>query len=93
MTQAAHQIEPGDLIEGRYEIKKSLGQGGFAKVFLAFDKVIEREVAIKFLELHSVHMGNEAAHIVWIDHRAGSSCPSPSGMSCPNGDVFYRRIR
>ena len=34
---------------GKYEIRKKLGQGGMGTVYLAFDPMIEREVAIKVL--------------------------------------------
>ncbi len=34
---------------GRYELKKVLGQGGFGRVYLAFDPQLERDVAIKVL--------------------------------------------
>ena len=38
-------------VEGRYEIKKPLGRGGMAMVYLADDLVLERPVAIKVLLL------------------------------------------
>jgi serine/threonine protein kinase len=34
---------------GRYEIRRELGHGGMARVYLAWDPVFEREVAIKVL--------------------------------------------
>lgn len=34
---------------GKYEIRQKLGQGGMGAVYLAFDPMIEREVAIKVL--------------------------------------------
>lgn len=34
---------------GRFQLKKLLGQGGFGKVYLAFDPQLERNVAIKVL--------------------------------------------
>lgn len=34
---------------GRYELKRLLGRGGMAKVFLAFDPDIKRDVAVKVL--------------------------------------------
>ena len=48
-------LEPGRVIGGRYKITRHLGQGGFAQVFEAHDTRIERDVAIKCLNLHSKH--------------------------------------
>ena len=48
-------VTVGQTVVDRYEITKHLGTGGFAKVFMAFDRVIEREVAIKFLDLRAIH--------------------------------------
>lgn len=39
----------GDTISGRYEVRGVLGQGGFAVVYRAWDRVVDREVAIKVL--------------------------------------------
>ena len=42
-------INKGELIDNRYEIIKSIGEGGMANVYLAFDTILEREVAVKVL--------------------------------------------
>ena len=42
-------INRGDLIDNRYEIIKSIGEGGMANVYLAFDTILERQVAVKIL--------------------------------------------
>ena len=42
-------INRGDLIDNRYQIIKSIGEGGMANVYLAFDTILEREVAVKIL--------------------------------------------
>ncbi|MDQ3036604.1 MAG: glycoside hydrolase, partial [Myxococcota bacterium] len=41
----------------------------------------------------SVWVGSGAFHVVWVDHRRGASCPITTGASCPNGDIFYRRVQ
>jgi len=42
-------ITKGELIDNRYEIIKSVGEGGMANVYLAYDTILEREVAVKIL--------------------------------------------
>lgn len=38
-----------DIVAKRYKIKAVIGQGGMADVYLAFDQILNREVAIKVL--------------------------------------------
>ena len=42
-------LSKGTIIGARYEIIKSLGEGGMANVYLANDILLNREVAIKML--------------------------------------------
>ncbi len=42
-------ISKGQRLSDRYQIIKSIGEGGMANVFLAFDTILEREVAVKVL--------------------------------------------
>lgn len=42
-------IEKGQMINDRYEIIKSIGEGGMANVYLAYDMILDRRVAIKVL--------------------------------------------
>ncbi|MGM0559311.1 MAG: serine/threonine-protein kinase [Myxococcota bacterium] len=44
-------IAPGTVIRGRYELQALIGEGGFAAVFEAFDRNIERKVAVKVLDV------------------------------------------
>ena len=39
----------GNKINDRYEIIKSIGEGGMANVYLAYDTILERNVAVKIL--------------------------------------------
>lgn len=40
---------------GRYQIKSELGRGGMATVYLAYDPVLERDVALKLLPNYFAH--------------------------------------
>jgi eukaryotic-like serine/threonine-protein kinase len=42
-------LEPGDVIANRFEIRKSIGKGGMAEVFEAFDRKLGEQVAIKMI--------------------------------------------
>ncbi len=42
-------IEKGKIISGRYEIIKSIGEGGMANVYVGYDTILNRKVAIKVL--------------------------------------------
>ena len=42
-------IVKGQKISDRYEIIKSIGEGGMANVYLAYDTILERNVAVKVL--------------------------------------------
>src|SRR4051812_30463707 len=44
----AHTIR-GTIIDGRYVLGDLLGSGGMARVFLAHDEVLDRDVALKIL--------------------------------------------
>lgn len=39
----------GQLIDNRYKIIRTIGEGGMANVYLAYDTILEREVAVKIL--------------------------------------------
>ena len=44
-------LKAGYLLNGKYEIIRQLGEGGFARVFLATDQMLKRQVAIKVLKV------------------------------------------
>jgi tol-pal system protein YbgF len=43
------QIVVGVVVNNRYEIRREIGRGGMGIVYLAFDRIMEREVAIKVI--------------------------------------------
>ena len=42
-------IMKGQKIDGRYQIIRTIGEGGMANVYLAYDTILERDVAVKVL--------------------------------------------
>ena len=42
-------INKGQKINDRYEIIRSIGEGGMANVYLAYDTILDRKVAVKIL--------------------------------------------
>ena len=57
----------GELLAKRYKIDKLIGQGGMADVYLAYDVLLERDVAIKILR-HE--MSNDAVSLLRFKHEA-----------------------
>lgn len=42
-------IIKGQKIDGRYQVIRTIGEGGMANVYLAYDTILDREVAVKVL--------------------------------------------
>lgn len=62
---------------GRYQIKEELGRGGMATVYLAYDPVLERDVALKLLPNYFAHdpeffarFEREAKTVAALEHAA-----------------------
>jgi serine/threonine protein kinase len=65
----------GNTLNNRYRLDKSIGEGGFASVFLATDLELGRQVAVKVLDQNWVkdkelltRFRNEARAIAVLDH-------------------------
>jgi serine/threonine-protein kinase len=68
-------ITETSVLNGRYQLEKKVGQGGFAQVFLATDLLLERRVALKVLNSELTEDGDflerfsrEARAIATLDH-------------------------
>lgn len=70
-------LSKGQKINDRYEIVKSIGEGGMANVYLADDKILERKVAVKVLR------GDLSADDKFI-RRFEREAQSVSNLSHPN---------
>lgn len=67
----------GHLLNERYKIKKTIGGGGMANVYLATDLILERDVAIKVLRLE---YADDQEFIARFDREAQSA----TSLSHPN---------
>ena len=52
---SAPPMSVGELIDGRYEVKSTLGEGAMGVVYLAEEGVLERDVAIKTISSEWAH--------------------------------------
>ena len=72
---------------GKYEIRSQLGVGGMGAVFLAFDPLIEREVAIKVLT-HEVGVASIALQRFLQEARAIGRLNHPNVVSIFDIDLW-----
>jgi eukaryotic-like serine/threonine-protein kinase len=77
-------IEPGTVIDGRYEVRSRIGTGGMADVYLAHDQLLGRQVAVKLLH----HRFAEDQEFVERFRREASSAAS---LSHPNVVAIFDR--
>jgi serine/threonine protein kinase len=50
-TPPTPQLQPGQLLSGRYRIDSLLARGSMGEVYIAYDQELERQIAIKTLPL------------------------------------------
>jgi eukaryotic-like serine/threonine-protein kinase len=77
-------IEPGVLVGGRYELGRQLGSGGMARVFLAHDRLLDRDVAVKVL---SEPYAGDPAFVERFRREASAA----AGLNHPNIVAVYDR--
>lgn len=75
-------MKSGYLLNDRYEIKRMIGGGGMANVYLAWDTILGREVAVKVLR---AEYANEKEFIARFDREAQAA----SSLSHPNIVSIY----
>ena len=75
-------VTKGQMINGRYEIIKSIGEGGMANVYLGYDKILDRNVAIKVLR-------GDLANDEKFVRRFQREALSASSLSHPNIVAMY----
>ncbi len=77
-------IRPGSVIGDRYELGAQLGTGGMARVYLAHDRVLDRQVAVKVLS------ENYAADPSFVE-RFRREASAAAGLNHPNIVAVYDR--
>jgi serine/threonine-protein kinase len=75
-------MREGHLLNDRYEIKRMIGGGGMANVYLAWDTILDREVAVKVLR---TEYANEKEFIARFDREAQAA----SSLTHPNIVSIY----
>lgn len=68
-----HQYKPGDIFDKRYKLKKLIGKGGFAEVWLADDKIAGKEIAIKIY----AHLDKEGQNLLVKEYNTVSALYHP----------------
>jgi len=58
---------PTSFANGRYEVKRFLGEGGKKKVYLAHDTTLDRDVAFALIKTEGLSQARESGHI-FISH-------------------------
>ncbi len=77
-------IGPGSEVGDRYELGHQLGSGGMATVYLAYDTVLDREVAVKVL---SDRFAQDPAFVERFRREASAA----AGLNHPNIVAVYDR--
>jgi serine/threonine protein kinase len=78
---------------GRYELREPVGQGGMGTVYRAFDRTLEREVAVKVLRAGlgdpaaASRLAREARILARLEHPG--VVPVHDAGVLPDGRVFY----
>ncbi len=61
------ETQPTSFANGRYQVKRFLGEGGKKRVYLAQDTLLDREVAFALIKTGVLSQGREMGHI-FISH-------------------------
>ncbi len=54
LSETADAFRPGVVINERYELRRELGRGGMGIVFLGRDLLLDRDIAVKAIQLHRI---------------------------------------
>ena len=91
----------GDIISERYDVQSLLGQGGMGAVFVATDRKLGRQVALKVIHANRAfdavaraRFAREARTAAGLDHREGQRRAADHvdpgagvALACTNGTI------
>jgi predicted ATPase len=78
MQPARPSLEPGAVLAGRYRLERHLGSGAMGDVHLAWDRQLERSVALKFLRASGVAADTSAVARFRAEARAAARLEHPN---------------
>jgi serine/threonine protein kinase len=84
MGDSVTEFAPGGVVDGRYELGRQLGAGGMARVYLAHDRLLDREVAVKVL---AERYASDPAFVERFRREASAA----AGLNHPNIVSVYDR--
>jgi serine/threonine-protein kinase len=62
-------FQPGQLVEGRFEIQRELARGGMGIVYEAYDRKLDRRIALKCAKTaHRCHLAREVRNASEVSH-------------------------
>ncbi|MEC9072447.1 MAG: serine/threonine-protein kinase, partial [Myxococcota bacterium] len=76
-SQDDENLPAGTLVAGRFEVQRILGMGAMGAVYLATQKSMDREVALKTLQHHSMK-SEELLRRFYLEAKAASKLDHPN---------------
>jgi serine/threonine-protein kinase len=70
-------VQPGDLVSGKYRLLRQLGRGGMGSVWAARNELTDRDFAIKFL-LPELAQSKDTLHRFFLEARACGQIKHPA---------------
>jgi hypothetical protein len=77
ISGAVQCLDEGDLLDNRYELVSTLGEGGMGCVFRAYDRRLKREVAVKLMTAGGALIGQAQARFELEAQLAGKLFQNP----------------
>ncbi len=80
-------MKAGQLLGGRYELRRAIGRGGMGEVWVGRDRMLDRDVALKVLDVHAAHDDGVAAERFRRETTAAAGLSHPHVVQVFDGGV------